>query len=80
MSQHQYDVKKEIQRTALSSHSLSNRHNFNFDNVTILGHEGKEKKRRILEVLNILQHYVNAVNFKADTAKAKNAYATLLRN
>ena len=78
VSQHEKDVEKGKDHTALSSHALDTGHMFNFQGVTILGTENNEKKRKILEVINIVKNE-NAVNFKTDTRGLSNVYSSVIR-
>jgi len=71
--QRKLNVKKQSLCTTLSSHALSERHNFSFDSVTILGREVNDRKRKILEMIHILSNS-KSINFKTDTVKVRNAY------
>jgi len=74
ISQYKLNVKKQFLCTALSSHALSEIHNCSFDDVTILGREVNDRKRKILETIRILSNS-KSINFGTDTEKARNAYA-----
>lgn len=76
--QHEKDVRKGSDHTALSSHALETGHKFSFIETKIVGTENNDKKRKILEVVNILKE-PNAVNFKTDSQGLSNVYTTLIR-
>ena len=73
-----FDVNGQSHWAVLSSHTLSERYNFNFDEINISGREVNDRKRKILEEIRIFSNF-DFVNFETDTAKAKNSYANLLR-
>jgi len=78
ISQHSNDVKNSICSTALSSHALENDHKFKFTVVSTFGREENNKKRRILEVINIMKKE-NTVNYKTDCNHLSDVYTSLLR-
>ena len=80
VAQHKYDVSKSKDNTALASHALKEGHIFDFSNVSILGREEKEKKRRILEVINIIKRNDCTVNFKSDVNNVSKVCTSLLFN
>jgi len=41
--------------TTLAIHTLCEEPSFKFSDVKVLGHEGNEKKRKMLEVINIMK-------------------------
>lgn len=59
--------------TALSTHSLEQKHSFDFDHPTILDIEYNKYKRELLEVLHIRMH-PNVVNYRVDSTRIHPSY------
>ena len=72
------DIKKKDDHSASSDHSLNNSLNFNFGGTTIIGRESNDKKRKILEAINILKHD-ECVNFKTDSIHLSKTYANIFK-
>lgn len=76
---HQYSVKGEnADKTALTKHAKEEKHQFNFDNVTILDKETNEKRRLIKEMIHIKQEK-KAINDRQDIQNLSNLYNTILK-
>lgn len=78
LSQHKNDVSNQKDNTALATHALEKGHVFNFNRTKIVGSEENDKKRKILEVINIIKDE-NCVNFKTDTDGLSDAYKPVLK-
>ena len=74
---HKYDVRTAKTTTALSQHSASTGHSFDFENVKILTFEKNVLKRRILECIFINQNK-NAINFRTDLASFNEIYRLVI--
>ena len=79
LSQHKNDIKNRKDHTALSRHALDSGHNFNFDEAKIVGREDNDKKRKILEVVNIIKNK-KSVNFKTDTDGFAKVYSSIFHD
>lgn len=78
VSQHKKDVEHRSRHTALAKHAYETGHRFAFEDTTIVGRENNMKKRKILEVVNIVRH--DTVNFKTDTENLCTVYKTMIRD
>lgn len=65
-------------QTALSEHAHNTKHSFDFDGYKIVGKESVDKKRKLLEVIQIIRHQ-NTINFKTDTECFAGVYNSLLK-
>lgn len=74
--QHQYDVKKTSNISALSQHLKESGHNISIDNVSILANESKYIKRSILEMIHIKKG--NNINKQEDSEYIQNLYNNLI--
>ena len=61
--QHDYGVRRSQDDTALTVHAKQTGHSMDFNNTSILAFENNNRKRKIREVVEILQHK-EAMNFK----------------
>lgn len=66
-------------KTALKYHHESKGHNFNFENVEIVGKEKHLGKRLVMEACNVIIR-PNACNNRADSENIEMTYAALLKN
>ena len=62
-----YTTNRQILTSALVIHAVSEGHQFDFENTSILGIERNTKKRKTKEALHILRNIDRTVNFKTDT-------------
>lgn len=66
IAEHEADVKKGRESTALAKHAKETGHNINFKGVKILDREKRENKRYTLESLRIQQRLTRSMNTKED--------------
>ena len=78
LNKHKNDIKRGLQKTALSSHAIENLHKFNFENTKILSQEENYNKRLFVEMAEILKH--NTVNFKTDINNLSQIYHNIIKN
>lgn len=71
---HKYD---KLNKTALTKHTQTMKHKFNFDKTEILATETHTKKREIIEMIEIKKH-PNSINDKTDTQNLNKIYNNLL--
>jgi len=67
LSQHKRDEEKENDHTALTSHSKTTKHRFDFDSTSILAYAKNDKKIKIREVVEIIIKDRKCVILKTDT-------------
>lgn len=79
LAQHKNDIRKNHNHTALATHALEKGHVFNFNDTKIVGRENVDKKRKILEIINIIKEEQNSVNFITDLQGLSDAYYTLFK-
>lgn len=77
IKEHKRDVSQFKTNTALSKHSVSNFHNFDFDNSKILDYTQITSKRRILEMLHISSN-PKSINLKTDVQNLSSLYHNLI--
>ena len=80
ISQHKHDVKSRRTSTALACHTLDMGHQFDFDNVCVVGREDNGSKRKILEVINIVKNIERTVNYKTDTNNLASVYMSIIND
>jgi len=66
--QHKRDVEKKNESTALAEHAASQKHVFDFHNISILAHEG--------EIIEILKY--DTVDYKRDNDRLGTMYASII--
>ena len=71
--EHERDVKRNTETSALALHSLKTLHKFDFKNVHVLNTENNKNRREFLEMLNI-HFYQNTINRVQDTQFLKQFY------
>ncbi|XP_044747252.1 uncharacterized protein LOC123308587 [Coccinella septempunctata] len=76
-AQHERDCKNKKESTALSAHASSSNHNFDFQNVEILGRENNWFKRCFKEMIYI-KKFPNTVNARTDVSTLSVAYSNLI--
>ena len=59
-------------------HAVSEGHQFDFENTSILGIEKNTKKRKTKEALHILRNIDRTVNFKTDTESLSGHYSYII--
>ena len=69
---------KRSHTSELSNHSVTNNHQFDFDNVKILAIEKNLKKRLFLEMLHINKNIQVAVNKLNDIDGLSNIYTNIM--
>ena len=77
LNSHQRDVRSHIEKTALSTHSLTNMHSFNFDEPTILAKTNNLNKRLFCEVAHIIKN--KTVNYRADVDGLSYTYHNIIK-
>ena len=77
LSQHANDIQHQKRHTALADHSYETGHVFDFKDTKIVGYERNDKKRKLLEVVNIVKKK-DAVNFKADSETLGTVYKYMI--
>lgn len=75
VAEHESDIKKCKESTALAQHINETGHKVNFDNIRILDKEKNENKRYTLESLRIQQKIHNTLNTKEDKDRTKLQYS-----
>uniref|UniRef100_A0A8D9BPX0 Reverse transcriptase domain-containing protein n=1 Tax=Cacopsylla melanoneura TaxID=428564 RepID=A0A8D9BPX0_9HEMI len=65
MYQHNYDIKRDNNVSALTNHAFENSHKFDFDNVKIVDTENNARKRKVLEAFHI-NSTPQSINYKTD--------------
>lgn len=83
INQHKLSIKNfctspNSPKTALTEHSQSNLHNFNFASTSILHKENNLKKRLFLEMTEI-QKNKNSVNYQSDLNGLSSIYCNLIQ-
>ncbi|XP_017485941.1 PREDICTED: uncharacterized protein LOC108374476 [Rhagoletis zephyria] len=78
LSEHEADIKKNKQSTALAQHIQDSGHTADLANVKILDKERREKARFTIESLRILQKREKTINKKEDTDDIAAAYMLCL--
>lgn len=74
IGEHQADIKRGKESTALAQHILKTGHTADFKQVEILDKETREKKRLTLESLHIQQNIKKTMNLKEDTNNISASY------
>lgn len=75
LNEHQADINKGTEKTALSQHTKERRHTADLKNVKILDKEKKANKRYTLESLRIQQRIDRSINTKEDKDNTKLQYS-----
>ncbi|XP_073824918.1 uncharacterized protein [Musca autumnalis] len=78
INEHEADVRKGKESTALSQHMKECGHNANFSNVKILDREQRENKRYTLESLRIQERIHKSINTKEDKDNTKLQYSVAI--
>ncbi|XP_073814244.1 uncharacterized protein [Musca autumnalis] len=78
INEHEADVRKGKESTALSQHIKEFGHNANFSNVKILDREQRENKRYTLESLRIQERIYKSINTKEDKDNTKLQYSVAI--
>ena len=78
LNNHKNDIKRGLQKTALSTQAIKNLHKFNFKNTKILSQEQNYNKRLFIEMSEILKH--DTVNFKTDINNLSLIYHNNIQN
>lgn len=82
LKQHEYDcktLKHQTNTTALAKHAISNKHEFDYQNASILKTEQNKIKLQIHEVNQIVKYEHVACNYKSDKKDYTNSYCNLIR-
>ncbi|XP_036320550.1 uncharacterized protein LOC118735060 [Rhagoletis pomonella] len=80
LSEHDADIRKKKNNTALAQHILTSGHTADLANTKILDRENREKIRYTLESLRIMQKRERTVNKKEDTNDIAATYLLCLQN
>ncbi|XP_067618090.1 uncharacterized protein DPCoAC isoform X1 [Eurosta solidaginis] len=78
LAEHEADIRKQKQSTALSQHAVTNNHTAYFANTRILDKEKREKTRYTIESLRILQKREHTINRREDTDNIAASYLLCL--
>lgn len=76
--EHETDINKEKETTALAQHAKETKHKIDFKGVRILDREKKVNKRYTLESLRIQQRIRKSINTKEDKDNAKLQYSVAI--
>jgi len=71
--------KKSGLPSVISTHRLSHKHDFDWDNVKILDKEPSYKKRLISEMIHIKKQH-NSINKQTDTESFPDSYLPIINN
>lgn len=80
MGEHNSDINKNKESTALSQHILQTKHKPDFDNIRILDKVNNVRKRYTTESLRIQQKINKTMNKKEDTDNLSACYRVVLKN
>lgn len=78
LATHKRDCDYFKDATALSNHTISTGHKFDFDNYRILNHESNYYKRIFKEMIFINKEQ-NSINFQTDINNLNNIYVNLIQ-
>lgn len=78
MGEHQMDILKGRESTALAKHIIESKHTANIEGIRILDREGVERKRYTIESLRIQQNIHKTMNKKEDTDNISASYLTAI--
>lgn len=78
LAEHEADIRKGKETTALAQHIKDSGHKANFENVKILDKEKNEQKRFTIESLRIQEKIKNTLNTKEDQDQIKLQYSIAL--
>ena len=80
LSEHEADIKKNKNTTAIAQHMLEHGHKPDFDSTKILDIENKHNRRMTLESLRIRQKANKTMNTKEDIDKISANYNSILHS
>ena len=78
LNNHKNDVKKHLNKTALSTHAITHQHSFDFNDTSILAQESNLKKRLFLEMAHILKY--KTINFNRDIENLSHIYHNVIKS
>ena len=77
LNSHKSDVRHNKDTTALACHVAELNHKFNFNDVSVLAYEKNNVKRKIREVVEIINNS-KSINFKSDSGDMQTFYAHVI--
>ena len=78
IKEHDTDIKKQKETTALAQHMIMHKHTADLAGVSILDKERRSNTRYTIESLRIQQKIVNTINYKEDTDNINHIYSFAL--
>ena len=79
IKEHEADIKKQRETTALAQHIIEHKHTADLSSVNILDKERKSSTRYMIESLRIQQKIEKTINSKEDTDNTNYIYSLALK-